>query len=593
MASLSKTTTLKSKIDYIKEFIKCKDDYRYFIKEYIEIELPGGNIKLKLYNRQDDFLRSIMEDHHVIALKSRQTGISTVTQAFISYVCTFFDNVVIGVVSKDSSESTDFCRKIMSMIDNLPDWLRPKYVKQTEQSFILKNGCKFYAQAIDPKNPQKLFRGKSITIAVMDEAAHTQYIEKAWIGFGPALIKNQSVAEANKVPYATIVISTPNKCTGIGRWFFESWRDAHTLDSIYKPHQIYWRDIPEFANDVNWYKNQCRILRNDQNVIDQEMELRFISTEGALFSPQTIEKLNTVFKKPIKQLKLKDNYTLDIWEDYDPDKFYLVGADTASSHGGDKSTIEITEFETMNQVAEFQGKLRIDDFNKVIEKVLSVYPNSLLIPEQNSYGEAVVEYFTSHEREIKRNLYYDSKKFKYGCQKIVYGLPTTGKSRPLMIESLFSSITDCPEIVRSQKLSLELISLEENTRGKIEASKDAHDDLVMAKALNLYVRNYDPTVKSKYSSRNENIYTHISSIVEENNIDMLLEPSSLDIEMQNIESDLRKEDDKDSLDKRNLALRKFVRNKIDSEIDPNKLKEIFFLGKPLNLDDGDFTDIFG
>ena len=74
------------------------------------------------------------------------------SQIHVAWICTFFENAVIGVVSKSGAESTDFCRKTLAVIDKLPEWVRPKFKKRTEQTFILENGCKFYAAAINPAN---------------------------------------------------------------------------------------------------------------------------------------------------------------------------------------------------------------------------------------------------------------------------------------------------------------------------------------------------------------------------------------------------------------------------------------------------------
>ena len=570
-------------MDLVQEYFKCKNDPNYFISKYVKIEIPGETIPLPMYDVQKIFLESILIDHHVIALKSRQTGISTITQAYICYVHTFYKNIIVGVVSKDGPEATDFCRKTRSMIESLPKWLRPSYVKDTEQTYILDNGCQFYAQTINPRNPGKLFRGKSITIAVMDEAAHADYIDAAWTGFGPALVKAQNVAKKNDLPYATIIISTPNGTTGTGRWYYESWKEAQTTDSIYKPHLIHWEMVPEFKDDSDWYREQCKILKN-QKKIDQELELKFISSETSFFPPSTIEVLNSCTKQPIKTIKMfKSNLLL--WELPDKTKFYYIGVDTASSHGGDKSTVEVIDYETMRQIAEYRGKLRIsDEFTKVVEHVGNLYPNSLIIVENNSYGETIAEYLTNAERRHKFNVY--SSKYKYGDKKeTVWGLSNTGKTRPLMIDSLYTYITEEPEIVKSSYLALELIGLEESTGGKVEAGRGMRDDLALAYSMCTYVRMYDPKAKMIFAPRTK-MYDSIDRIINLND-DVSISFNS-EIE-KNLQISQQKEFD---LTKRNSILKRYIKSKMDAGEEVT-LEDILH-GADKDKDDSDFTmmDIF-
>jgi hypothetical protein len=579
-----------TKAQQLQEFLKCKNNPIYFIETYVQLELAGANELMILCQPQKDLLLSILNDHHTIALKSRQIGISTIVQAFIAYTFTFYDNIVAGIVSKDQAEATDFCRKVMSMIEYLPEWMRPIYIKQTEQTFILKNGCKFYAQTVNPKNPGKLFRGKSITIAVMDEAAHTDYIEKAWVGFGPALIKSQTDAKRHNAPYATIVLSTPNGCTGTGKWYYESWKEANTIGSIYKPHTIHWKQVPWCSNDPNWYIFQCKLLKNNQQLIRQELELEFIAKEGSFFPADTVEKLNKCNITPIKILTI-EGFSLKIWEDYNPTRFYLIGIDTASSHGGDNSTIEVFDYETMRQVSEYQGKLRIDNFCKVIEKVNALYKNNIIVPENNSYGEAVCEHLTKNESAFKYNIYYDYKKFKYGDnKKIVYGLSTTATTRPLLIDSLYNYVTENTSIIKSTGLALELIGLEQNIRGRVEAGKGEKDDLCLATSFCTYVRSYEPAIKSRFGSKtfaNETTSEVLLLNEDSNEANFNSELEKI-TQFNKYKFDTDEEERKTILMQKNIALKRSLKKAIDEKDIHLNLSEIIYGNSEDPKGDGDF-----
>jgi hypothetical protein len=483
--------TRASTHDKLQEFYKCKNTPIYFIENYIQLELPGQTSYMNMYDPQKTFLTSLLDDHHVIALKSRQIGISTIVQAFISYVFTFYDNVVVGVVSRDGDESTDFCRKVMSMLKYLPDWLRPKFAKDSERTFILDNGCKFYSSQVSLQNPAKLFRGKPVTIAVIDEAAHIDKIDIGFSGFGPSLFKSQQAARDNGVPFGTVIISTPNKTVGIGRWFYQRWIKANERGSIYKPHKIHWKQIRAFADDPMWYKTQCQILENDPIQIAQELELQFTASTNSFFPPEIIDRLNNVAIPPIAKLTIENN-VLNIWEKPDPNKYYLIGVDAASAAGTDFQTVEILDFVTFQQVAEYRSKMRVDIFSKAVDMINKVYSRNLIVVENNSYGNQVVEYLTKVGSSF--NVYQQKLVNRDTDAKTKYrhGLSTNAQTRPLIMDALFTYVKENPSLVRSQELALELIGLERDAGGRVEAGAGMNDDLCLAIAFCGYVRMYDP-----------------------------------------------------------------------------------------------------
>lgn len=497
-------TLSKEHQNQLDEYFKCKNDLIYFITHMVKIPTAGGDECFQLYEKQKEYLKFVEEKKHTIILKSRQTGASTCAQAYITWICTFFENAVIGIVSKSGSESSDFCRKTGDMIDKLPDWIRPEFKKRTEQTFILKNGCQVHSAAISPANPTNLLRGKSITLLVCDEAAFCD-LENALPGCGPALFKAQQSAEKNGVPYGTLIISTPNRTTGVGKWYFNTWRKAIKGEGIYKPFILHWKDIPQFADDPDWYKNQCAILGNVKWKIAQELDLEFCSSSNSFFDADIISKLNTIDVRPISITTI-NGHDLKHFAVPDKNRFYLIGIDTASNYGTDSSTIWVMDYETGEQVAEFQSKLRVDEFCPIIEQVCKIFPNNLLIPECNSYGNQVCEYLTRkgiyniYQTKSKNNVVGSSKGSKYR-----YGLYTNPMNRPLIIDALYTVVSESIESVKSVNTALELISLIDDGNGKIAADEGEHDDLVMAFAFCCYVRLYDPpkTLLSKTSTKEE------------------------------------------------------------------------------------------
>jgi hypothetical protein len=486
---------------YISEYFKCKNSFNYFCSNYIYLELPGKDELFKPYTKQIELIDAIELYKYILVLKSRQIGISTIIQAYAAWLAVFFDNVVIGIISKDGNEATDFARIVRGFIDKLPKWIKPQggfngrgFAKRTERSFILTNGSKTYASPVNPKSPSKTLRGKAITFLIIDEAAFVDYVSEAWTSIVPALSTSQLHAKKNNVPYGTIILSTPNKTVGKGKWYFERYVKSISNDDIFKPFIIHWKMIPELANDPDWYNTQCALFDYDKRRIAQELELKFLPTEGSFFEINTIEDIQNSYNEPEEKIKL---YNGEIWK-FDPpnkDSYYLIGVDTASEYGQDKSAISIFDYETLEQVWEYQGKCRVLDFIKVVIIAITEYPG-LLVIESNSYGNQVIEHLNNGDYS---SMLYKEKR----GEKIYPGLSNNAKTRPLMIDALYSYITQYPNIVKSQRFALELTGLVTSKVGKVEAESGCRDDIALASACAFYVRKYDPPLlidKHKYST---------------------------------------------------------------------------------------------
>jgi len=490
-----KKSKLQAKANkYIVEYLKCKNDFNYFCSAYVLLEVPGGDQLFNLYDKQKELIDIIEKDHFGIVLKSRQVGISTTTCGYAAWLTNFYDNTVVGIISKDGKEATDFARNIRGMIEKLPDWLKPKgggingrgFAKKTEQSFILTNGSKCYASPVNPQAPEKTLRGKAVTFLIIDEAAFIGKLDIAWTAMVPTLSTAQMLARKAGIPYGTLILSTPNKTTGVGKWYYNKYLNSLSGDDIFKPFIIHWKMIPELADDPLWYQTQCTMFENDPRKIQQELELKFLPSEGSFFDSETVEKMQNSTIIPQEKVKL---FNGEIWKFADPvpGAYYLIGVDTATEYGNDKSAVTVWNYETLEQVWEYAGKLPVLDFVKIVKFACSMYRNGICIIESNSCGNQVVEQIKDspeHDLMVYKEKTGQGNTFKPG-------LTTSAKTRPLMIDAMYSYVSQFPEMVKSERLALELTGLVTKNSGRVEADIDAHDDLAMSMACAMYVRKYD------------------------------------------------------------------------------------------------------
>jgi len=535
----------------VQEMIKCKNDIIYFIENYCKIPTPGGSEVMQLYEPQKTAIKTMVNDHYIVTLKSRQVGMSCLSQCYCTWCNTFFENVVTGILSRSGDEASDFNRKVTNMIDELPEWMRPKYVKRTEQTFILENGCQSFSTGVNPANPSSVFRGKSLSNLIIDEAAFIAGITDAFTSCGPSLVKAQKSARECGNPYATFIISTPNKTSGMGKFYYDMWRKANSGNSIYKPVILKWNMIKEFAEDPDWYKTQCEILNNVEWRIAQELNCEFIQGGDSFLPAETIKALQANEKEPLREFNL-DGGILTQWKDPVPDRCYLIGVDTASAYGSDSSTIEVIDYIDCEQVAELSFKGRVDEFCPIITKVATIYPNSIIIPEANSFGNQVCEYLTKLGGQF--NLYQSKvvpKEVKNrGNLKYRYGIYTSPLNRPLIVDALYTAVTEDPTCIKSRKAILELIGLVSDGKGKIAADEGEHDDLSMALAFCFYVRQYDPPtgLKSIFGNK-EAIEDSLEIIGWNDTTNGNFNQSALVRNPYRTEEELRKHDAKEMLNK--------------------------------------------
>ena len=476
------------------KYLEYKNDIVKWAAECVYLPSPGGDILCELYEPQKRVLSSFLTDHYLCLLKSRQTGFSTLSQIICAHMATFYSNVVIGIVSRDSAESSDFNRKVLDILHKQPTWLQPTFKFENAQSFSTTKGTQLWTSAVSPANPGAVFRGKAITILIMDESAHVRLISEAWTGIAPALSKAQNAAKNRGIPFGTIILSTPNRTQGIGKWYFDRWTQAvANPDGLWKPHKIHWKEIPAFVNDPEWYGQQCELLENNPKKIAQELELQFVPA-GGMFDERVYAKLQEQRELPLEKIRLNDSS--DIWrfKEVDRKRFYLLGVDTASEFGSDYSTIQVCDYITMDQVMEFRGKLSVKEFSLILKRISSLVPNNFIIIENNSYGNQVCEEMF-YDEYLSFNIYGSWKKIltpgsTHKMRKFQAGLNTNMKTRPLIMDALYNYVTEDPDSIASERLAMELVSLVDLGKGKVEADHGANDDLAMAYAFCCYARSY-------------------------------------------------------------------------------------------------------
>lgn len=224
------------------EYKKCATDPIHFMKKYCLIQHPTrGKVQFHLYPFQEKTLTQFHTNRYNIILKSRQTGISTLTAAYSLWKMTFNEDYNVLVIAIKQEVAKNLVTKVRVMYENLPSWMRVPSEEHNKLSLRLTNGSQIKAVASSPEAG----RSEALSLLVFDEAAFIEDINEIWTSATPALSTGGSC----------IALSTPN---GVGNWFHKQWVGAEDGTNEFNPIKLHWTVHPE--RDQKWRDDQSRVL---------------------------------------------------------------------------------------------------------------------------------------------------------------------------------------------------------------------------------------------------------------------------------------------------------------------------------------------
>ena len=458
------------------EYKKCSVDPVHFMRKYCIIQHPTkGKMYFNLYPFQEDTLDQLKDNRYNIILKSRQLGISTLTAGYSLWCMLFKSDYNVLVIATKQDVAKNLVTKVRVMHDNLPSWLKGKALEDNKLSLRFKNGSQI--KAISSKGDAG--RSEALSLLVLDEAAFIDRIDEIWTA------AQQTLATGG----GAIMLSTPN---GTGNLFHKTWCDAEA-GGRFNPIKLHWTVHPE--RDEKWRTMQTELL--GEKSAAQECDCDFISSGHTVVDGPIIQWYEqTYVEEPKERRGFDSNYW--IWEYPNYSSSYVVVADVARGDGGDYSAFHVLDIKTMQQVAEYKGKIGTTEYGNMLVAVATEWNNALLVIENANIGWAVLQVAIDKGYE---NLYYSYKQDAYvdedvhlrkgydlkGKAQKVPGFSTTSKTRPLIISKLETYFREKSPIVKSKRLVDELYVFIWNG-SRAEAQRGYNDDLVMSFGIALWVR---------------------------------------------------------------------------------------------------------
>jgi len=534
----------------IKEYAKCAQDPVYFLNIYgyaLNIQSKPVRVdRITGFTYQNDILRKYQKYQNNIVLKSRQTGMSVITAAYVAWTLCFKSDQKILIVANDRNGAVRFLSTVKQFLEFVPAFLKPA-IKLKDNETEIWFGRKNKEGTIVPDNKVQAVaagpnagRGEALSMLILDEAAFIDNAESIWMAASLALSGTKGKC---------IMISTP---FGTGTLYHKTWQGAMETDEDKKndfvPTQIHWTEHPIYSGNMSWkvdaisglksptspwYEHQCEQLNFDRVKIAQELDLSFEGSRALVIDSYIIQKYydnligkdefgrekdkplyyynwrNTSSKMDDRFISVDLNETTTFWVWKKPKRSedgvlfgnYIVAADVARSDGEDYSTIQVIDADTCEQVAEFRDKIPPDLFAQVIYRIATDYNKAFAVVECNSFGLAT-------SLALKNQLRYDVTRI-YHSQSIkklinphfnvrvdegeeMPGFQTTPATRILIVSALHQYMREGNIKINSKRLLNEFKTfIYHQSTGKPQHAQGAHDDLIFALGIALVIRDQE------------------------------------------------------------------------------------------------------
>ena len=258
------------------------------------------------------------------------------------------------------------------------------------------------------------------------------------------------------------------------------------LSTVLKVEKI---EEPCVMYDVVSYKDQTSYT---DKILSHNCDCNFLSSGNTVIEPDDLTYYEETYQcDPIERRGLTGDYWL--WQQPDYTRNYIISADVARGDGSDFSAFHVFDVETVEQVAEYKGKVAPRDFGAFLVAVATEWNGALLVVENASVGWSTIEEILARGYN---NLYYgttnqtetaESYATKLDRDQLTPGFTMSSRTRPLVIAKMTEYIHDKSVVFHSKRLGLELRTFIW-LNGKAQAQEGYHDDLVMSFGTCLYVR---------------------------------------------------------------------------------------------------------
>lgn len=451
-------------VEELREYVKCKDDPVYFIKNYMKIiDMDKGLVPFTLYPFQEKMISNFHHNRFNITMCSRQVGKSTTVIGYFLHYILFNLNVHVCISANKQKTAVDLLGRLKLAFEKLPRFLQQGITAWAQMEIKLSNGSRAFAAATS----SSAVRGGSYNILLLDEFA-----------FVPENIANEFYAST--FPTITsgkttkiIMVSTPNGMN----LFHKFWVEAQRKDNDFVPLFVHWSEVP--GRDEEWKQTTIRNI-GGPDIFAQEYECSFLSTSYTLVRAQILQSMQHM--KPVQTDE--DGYQEFIPPD--ESRTYLMTVDTAGGQGLDYSTFVITDVSEMPYriVATFaNNKVTTMEFPAILMKYAKRYFMPWLMIEVNDIGRDVAHIMirdfeyprfmsTATEKRLGQRLTFNSRMQRSLGVRMTAGVKRSGCA-------VLKGLIERAQLVINDYRVIQQLSVFVQHGATFKAQSGFHDDLVM------------------------------------------------------------------------------------------------------------------
>lgn len=451
--------------EQIAEYMKCKEDPIYFIENYCMIvTLDQGLQPFKLYDCQKKKVDFIMDNRRCILMEGRQQGKTVTAAACILHYTIFQDSKTVAIMANKSNAAREVLARYQIMYEHLPIWMQQGVKTWNKGDVDLENGSRVFTAATTASG----IRGKSVNWLYIDEAAiiPNNVADEFFTSVYPTI----SAGETTKI----LLTSTPLGYNHFWKFWNESEKGTNGFENMFIPYS----EIP--GRDEAWAEQQLQLL--GELKFNQEVLCEFLGSSNTLINGKTISVLSSI----------DPNYTndgLDIYEEPQKDKYYVLVADVARGIGGDYSAFTVMDVTSMpyKVVAKYRNnKISPLLYPNIIDKVGRDYNNAFVMIESNDIGQQVLDIL--HQENEYENIF--TTVTENGKQYITPGFGKTARlgvttSKAVKRQGCFAfkSLMEERKLLLFDADIIQELSTFIERSGTFQADEGYHDDLVMSLVL--------------------------------------------------------------------------------------------------------------
>jgi hypothetical protein len=476
--------------------------FEYWCAKYVYISFPGkGKIPFVLRDAQSATVRLWLAERYTVSLKARQIGFSTLVSIFCLWLCFFYEDKTIILISKGEREAKKLLRFARYAVKFLPPWMLHRgplmNINQEKIEFSNDSVMESAPSAADPA------RGSTAYKVVVDEFGQLPNDEDAWASIEPVADQGGSV----------IMLGTAN---GEGNLFHKTWvgskatwvdfdgtvhYDGNGTNDFKGIFHGWWTG----GRDQEWYDGKTRNM--EAHHIAQEYpsnpDEAFLKSGRPVFDIAVLRA--QLVSPPVRGWLDSDSNgdfiegitgPLRVWMPPEDGKRYTIGVDVAEGlEHGDYSSVHVIQAGSGRVVAHWHGHVDPDLLGSDIVWALGHWYNrALVLVESNNHGLTTL---TALKRLGYFPLYHQKRlSSRDQNQTEIMGWRTTAASKPLMVDELNRMLRDGDVVLYDSETIAELRSFQRDERGKM--SGVPHDDRVVSLAIaaqglkHVHEKRYEP-----------------------------------------------------------------------------------------------------